>query len=251
MANKPNINSAEYTADRFYNGKVFVKQHKIGYRFSIDAILLAGYADPKPGDRVMDVGTGCGIIPLLLAFKCNDLKIYGIEIQKALADLAIENVVENKLQDQVDIISGDIRNLKFDKIGKPLDLMVSNPPYRPVDSGKINPDSQKAQARHELSLELADVIHAARRFLKISGRLVMIYPAERAVDLISKMREFGIEPKMIRMIHSCENTPAKLIIVEGIKGGGPEVKIAPPLYIYNDDGSYTEAIENMMAGQTS
>ena len=237
-----------FTTDRFYNGRVFVKQYKTGYRFSIDAILLAGYANPKTGDHVMDVGTGCGIIPLLLAFKNHDLKIFGIEIQKELAELAEENVGQNKLRDQIEIIHGDIRNLNFNRISKPLDLMISNPPYRSIDTGKINPDSQKARARHEITIELTDVIHAARRFLKISGRLVMIYPAKRAVDLIAKMRKLGIEPKKVQMVYSHENSPAKLMMVEGIKGGGPEVKVAPPLYIYKQDGSYTKAVEEMMEG---
>ena len=237
-----------HTTDRFFNGKIIVKQHKTGYRFSIDAILLAAFANPGKGDRVMEVGTGCGIIPLLLAYRNKVLKIYGVEIQKALAELAVENVALNGLQDRIEIIPGDIKRLKFDRIHQPVDLMVSNPPYRSVDSGKINPDTQKARARHEISVTLPDILDAGRRFLKISGRLVIIYPAERAVDLIKGMREFGIEPKFIQMIYSYENAPAKFVIIEGIKGGGAEVKIAPPLYIYNADGTYTAAVEKMMAG---
>ena len=238
----------EFSTDCFYNGRVSVHQHQNGYRFSIDAILLAGVAVPEAGNRVMDVGTGCGIIPLLLAHDRKDLVIYGVEMQKPLADLAMQNVRDNHKEDTITIICEDIRRLKFDRIEKPLDLMVSNPPYRTVDSGRLNADNEKAVARHEITMALKDVVIAARRFLKVSGRLKVIYPADRLVDLICEMRMAGIEPKSLQVVYSDGASPAKLVIAEGVKGGGAEVKVLPPLYIYKADGTYTPAVEKMMAG---
>jgi tRNA1(Val) A37 N6-methylase TrmN6 len=235
------------TADSFFNGRIQVLQQRCGYRFSIDAVLIAAYAGPGPADIVLDLGTGCGIIPLILADRNPKIKVYGIEVQQSLADLAMLNVEVNGLDKRIHILCMDMKALQPVKIGAPIDLVVSNPPYRKAATGRINPDQQRAVARHEIKVTLPDFIETARRMLRVSGRLVMIYPAERMTDLIVQMRSSGIEPKLTRMIHSAVDTRAKLILVEGRKGGRPGLKIGPPLIIYQKDGSYTDEVQAMFA----
>lgn len=235
------------TKDTFFNGRIKVKQDRSGYRFSLDSILLASHAAPRPGDKVVDLGTGCGIISLIMAYREPNLKIYGIEVQKELADIAGSNVEENHMGDIITILCKDMIALKNDMISGPVDLIVSNPPYRKADSGRINPDIQRAVARHEIKISLDDITATVRRVLRTAGRFVTIYSAERITDLLTHLRSEDIEPKFIRMIHSDIKTEAKLVLVEGIKGGRPGTKIGPPLLIYDENGSYTQEVEEMLS----
>jgi tRNA1Val (adenine37-N6)-methyltransferase len=233
------------TSDTFFNGRIRIKQNRAGYRFSIDAVLIAGKTTPNPGDTVLDLGTGCGIIPLILAYRHPKIKIYGIEVQKQLADLATINVEENRLKDRITIHCMDMKKLKHDTTSGPVDMVVSNPPYRKAESGRINPDQQRAVARHEIKATLSDVVETARRMLRTAGRFVTVYPAERMADILIQMRSSGLEPKSLCTIHSDKHSDAKLIIVEGKKGGRPGLKIGSPLIIYRKDGSYTDEVQEM------
>jgi tRNA1Val (adenine37-N6)-methyltransferase len=233
------------TPDTFLNGRIKVKQDHSGYRFSIDSIFLASHAEPRPGDKVLDLGTGCGIIPLILAYREPNLKIFGIEVQKELADIAGTNVEENHMGDIITVLCKDMKKLKNDMISGPVDLIVSNPPYRKPESGRINPDMQRAVARHEIKVSLNDITATVRRLLKTAGRFITIYSAERITDLLTHLRSAGIEPKFIRMIHSGVKTKAKLVLVEGVKNGRPGVKIGPPLIIYDENGTYTQEVDKM------
>jgi len=142
-----------------------------------------------------------------------------------------------------------MKTLTAGSVGGPVDLVISNPPYRKSGSGRINPDSQKALARHEIHVTLEDVVRTARRLLRTAGRFVVVYPAERLTGILTRMRCAGIEPKQLCMIHSGRKTPAKLMVVEGVRGGRPGMKIAPPLIIYGEDGTYTPAVEKMFGTQ--
>ena len=234
-----------YTTDTFFNGRLRVKQNRTGYRFSIDAVLLACQAAPEPGDRVIDLGTGCGIIALIMAYRQPDITLYAVEVQEELAQLAVSNVKDNHLQDRITVLGVDMKMIKPDMTAGPVDLVVCNPPYRRPGSGRINPDNQRAVARHELRANLQDVIGSARRILKTAGRFVTIYTAERTADILCQMRSDGIEPKFMRTIHSAPRSEAKLILIEGIKGGNPGLKIAPPLIVYNENGDYTDEVQRM------
>lgn len=237
--------SDKLTTDLFFNGQLKVKQSKAGYRFSLDAIVLAGHVRPQEGDRILDLGTGCGIVSLILAYQ-HRIKIYGIEIQKALANIAILNIEENQMKDRVEIIRKDLKELNVEDISGPVNIVVSNPPYRKIDAGRINPDPQKAMAKHEINVDLDDVVKAARRMLLPYGRLVMVYAAQRLTDILTRMRDTGIEPKYFRMIHPDIHSTAKLILIEGIKGGRADMKNGPPLILYNEDGSYTDEVKHML-----
>ncbi len=235
----------DFSTDTFFNGKIKVKQNRSGYRFSIDAVLLAYHAGKCPGGRILDLGTGCGIIPLIMAYRNPKLTVYGIEVQKELADIATINVKSNNMENQIAIFCRDMKELNCDMISGPVDMVVSNPPYRKVLSGRMNPDQQRAVARHEIKATLFDVIETARRMLLTSGKIVMVYSSDRLTDIITQMRSFNIEPKFLRTIHSNGNSEAKLILVEGIKGGRPGATIASPLIIYRKDGSYTSEVKQM------
>lgn len=234
-----------FTTDTFYNGRIQVKQSRDGYRFSIDAVILAGVAEPRPGDTVLDLGTGCGVIPLILAFRHPNVRIFGIEIQESLAELALLNAASNRMADRISIRCQDMKTLKNGMIPGQVNMVVSNPPYRKACSGRINPNQERAVARHEISAALSDVLETARRMLCISGNFLTIYPAERMTDMLTQMRSADIEPKFLRMIHSGANTEAKLLLAKGVRGGRPGIKIAPPLIIYNEDGTYTDEVKKM------
>ena len=234
-----------HTTDTFFNGKIRIAQDRTGYRFSIDAVLLAYFADPRSGDKVLDLGTGCGIIPLILAYRQPHIAIYGVEVQTELAELAVCNVRENQLEDRITVFCTDMKLLRPAMTAGPVDLVVCNPPFRRQGSGRINPDAQRAVARHEIKANLGDIIQTSHRMLRTAGRLVLIYTAGRLTDILSRMRTDGIEPKFIRMIHSRQDTEAALILIEGIKGGRPDLKIAPPLIIYDKKNNYTDEVGSM------
>ena len=233
------------TADTFFNGKLLITQGACGYRYSIDAVVLAHLIDTHAGEKIVDLGTGCGIIPLLLAYRNADIHIYGIEIQDELADLATSNVKANQMQDRITVLCRDMRELKPRMIGGPADVIVCNPPYRKPNSGRLNPNRQKAVARHEIRVSLIDVLRTVRSTLRTAGRFVTVYTAERSAELLSQMHLEGIEPKFIRTIHSQVDVAAKLILVVGIKGARAGAKIGPPLIIYDATGQYSAEIQKM------
>ena len=236
---------AFYTTDTFFDGKIRVMQNRTGYRFSIDAVLLAHHAGLCAGEKVLDLGTGCGIVSLIMASRRPELKIYAVEVQPELADLAAANVNQNLLETRIDVLCTDMKLLSPAMTAGPVDLMVCNPPYHRPGSGRINPDAQRAVARHEIKASLYDVLQAACRMLRTQGRFVTIYTAERTTDILSQMRIEKIEPKLVRMIHSNWETEAKLILIEGIKGGRPGLKVAPSLVVYDKKGDYTEEVRQM------
>ncbi|MEE4605286.1 MAG: methyltransferase [Desulfobacteraceae bacterium] len=235
------------TRDHFFNGKIVLNQPESGYRFSIDAVILSHLVNPAPGETALDLGTGCGVIPIMLAFRHPEIRVIGVEIQPSLFRLAQRNVADNCLVDRVRMIEKDIGNLLPADIGGLVDRVVTNPPYRKLDSGRINADSQRAVARHELKTDLDTVLRTARRMLRKAGQFSIIYPSVRSVDLVAAMRSTGIEPKYLTMIHSRPASPARLVAVMGVKGGRPGLDVGPPLDLYHADGTYTQAVETMFS----
>jgi tRNA1(Val) A37 N6-methylase TrmN6 len=238
-------NMDSLTTDAFFDGKLHIKQAASGYRFSLDAVILAWHARPRADERVLDLGTGCGIIPLILAYRHPSIAAFGIEIQEDLAELAISNVTENHMQNRITVLQQDMRDLKPDMIGGPVDLVVCNPPYRKPNSGRLNPDAQRAIARHELKVSLADVLQTVRRMLRTAGRFVTVYTAERIGELLCQMRTEGVEPKFMRSIHSQLDSEAKLILVEGVKGAQSGTRLGPPLIIYDTNAEYSKEVQGM------
>ena len=220
--------------DEFMDGRLKLIQSRNGYRFSIDAVLLAEFVSIKKGEKVVDLGTGCGIIPLVLLLTRPVRYVFGLEIQEGLARQTNRNALLNGFSRKMCVIRADIRHLPLTPGS--VDVVVCNPPYRKKESGRINPDQQRAIARHEISASLDDILNAARHILRSEGRLAMIYPAERLADLMVKMRRSGMEPKRVRIIYPGMESEAKLAMVEATLGGRSGLKILPPLM---DQGGYS------------
>ncbi len=234
------------TRDTFFNGRISVKQPLNGYRFSIDAVILGNLAEIKPCGRVLDLGTGCGVIPLILCFRHPDTgRIYGAEIQEELAQIAKDNAADNKMNDKITVLHTDIKKITPEDTGGRVEAVVCNPPHFAHKSGRINPDSQRAVARHEIAMTLSDLTAGASRMLLPEGKLTIIYPSERLADLLAAMRQSGIEPKKLRMIHPGPGAPALRILVRGIKGKNPGLTIEPPLFIRSDPENYSEELDAM------
>lgn len=215
-------------------------QSTSGYRYSIDSFILADFVSSVKGDRVIDLGTGNGIIPLLLARKAK-CKIVGLEIQGPLLKHARHNIAQNGLEKEIALIQGDIRLSKLFFKGCSFDTVVSNPPYRKLNSGRLNPISEKAIARHEILITLPELIENTANLLCDSGKLFMIYIPERFSEFISTMHNAGLFPQKVRFVYSTFKSPPKMFLVEGSKA--PLYKkgdlIIDPLYIYDDNKNYT------------
>ena len=207
--------------------------------FGIDAVLLSDFAEIKQDDEVMDLGTGTGIIPLLLAAKTSVAHIDGLEIQYDVCAMAQRSVKLNNLEDKVNIMQGNLVNFKT---SKQYNVVVCNPPYKTADTGLVNSEDKLKISRHEVCCNLHDVVKTASRILKPFGRFALIHRPERLVDILFEMRVQKLEPKRIRFVHSdAEKTPV-MVLVEGRKCSKPYIKTEPPLVIYNKDGSYTDEV---------
>jgi len=224
------LNSDERIEDLEYKGLKII-QSRDYYRFSVDSILLANFIRTKNYERIIDLGTGSGIIPLLLFGKKRGLSIYGIEIQKQLANMAKRSVELNKLQNHITIIQEDLKSIKKIFKNSQFDVVISNPPYISLGHGKINPLSSKAIARHEIKCNIEDIISASNYLLKNKGRIYLIYKSIKLIKVVVTLKKYGIQPKSIKFIHPGPKEQANLVLLEGIKGGKEELKIEPPLFL--------------------
>jgi len=226
-------------------GKVKVIQKKNGYRFSLDAVILARWARVSPSSRVLDLGTGCGIIALIVAVSTGAKEVVGVEIQEELADIALRNVRLNGLSDVITIKQEDLKKLPSLYPPGFFDYILTNPPFRKLDTGRLNPSEQKTIARHEIAISLSQVLEAAFTLVKAHGSVFLIYPARRLVDLFYEMRKCGLEPKTAQCVHSRNDRPASMILIEGVREGGVELNVKEPLVIYDDEGNYTRELQDI------
>ncbi len=231
------------TLDDLQLGGIYVIQKKEAFRFGVDAVLLANFAKVKRGMQVIDLCTGTGIVPFILAGKTEAAHITGVEIQGEMVEMARRSNQYNKLENRLEFINGDLKDLKLLKSLVKADVVTVNPPYKLQNSGIINPSDKNAIARHEICCTLEDVIIAARTLLKDNGRMFMVHRPERLADILCTMRKHKIEPKTIRMINPNTKKAPNIVLIEGQRDGGAFLKWEPSLYIYNDDGGYTEELE--------
>jgi tRNA1Val (adenine37-N6)-methyltransferase len=233
-----------------------IYQNKNGYRFSVDALLLFTFINLPRVKKIADLGAGSGIIGILLAKKYPHAEVILIELQKSLTKLAEKNVVLNNLNDRVKVVMADIKNLSSPtqhSITPTLqypdfDLVVSNPPFRKVKTGRLSIGDEKAIARHEIKLSLKDLVTAGSILLKHHGRLCIIHLPERLTEIIDALKENNLEPKRLRFIHSNVSTESKMVLIEAVKGGRPGLKTEKPFFIYNEDGSYTDEMKEIYGG---
>ncbi len=228
--------------DLEYKGLKII-QNKNWFCFGIDSILLSDYAkNIKNNSVVMDIGTGTGIIGLLLCKKTNLKKIYGIEIQKDVAEMAERSIKLNELDNKFKILNINIKDIKKHFVNNQIDVIVTNPPYKKDNTGVKNENLVKLISRHEVECSLEDIIEKSSIVLKNLGQFYMVHRAERIVDVLVLLRKYKIEPKEMRFVHSKQNEKPNLILIKAVKNAKEYLKIEKPLIIYNEDGSYTEEI---------
>ncbi len=229
--------------DLVYFNNIKIVQNKNYFNFSLDSILLPDFVEIKPSTKkILDLCTGNAPIPLVLSLKTNAI-IYGVEIQKEVFNLACESVKINKKDKQIILINEDVKNI--DKLYETdtFDIITCNPPYfKKTDESIINSNEIKSIARHEIKINLEDIVKISRKLLKNGGSLNIIHRTDRLIDIIDTMRKNNIEPKRIRFIYPKKNSESNLVLISGRKNGSQGLKILPPLYIHNNDGSYTEEV---------
>jgi len=224
---------------------MIIEQSAQGYRYSVEPFLLADFIRMQPGFQVLDVGTGCGIIPLLLMTLEPGLKITAVEVQQSLYNLARKNVADNGFANPVRVIHGDFMQVAATLENETFDLVISNPPYRKVNTGRTNPNGEKAIARHELSLNLQSLLRQSASLLKPGGKIALAYPAQRLPEVLSEMKQCAVFPSRLRFIHGTVAADAKIFLVEGIKGCQADCAVEPPLTLCHEDNSYTEEMQTI------
>ena len=219
-----------------------ILQKKDGFCFGMDAVLLAGFARVQAGERALDLGTGTGIIPILLSAKTAGDSFTGLEIQEAFAEMAGRSVQLNGLADRVKIVQGDIREASrlFGKAS--FDVVTSNPPYMNDAHGLKNPDLPKAIARHEVLCTLAELVRETALLLKPGGRFYLVHRPHRLVEIITVLREYKLEPKRMKLVHPFIDKEANMVLIEAFRGGGPMMKVEAPIIVYQEPGVYTSEI---------
>lgn len=213
--------------------------------FGIDAVLLSSFAKVKKGETVLDLGTGTGILPILLEAKSEGKYFKGLEIQEESADMARRSVAYNHLQEKIEIVTGDIKEAATIFGTVSFDVITTNPPYMIGQHGLPNPESAKAVARHEVLCCLADVLRESAKILKPKGRFYMVHRPFRLAEILSQMQNYGLEPKRMRLVHPYVDKEPNMVLVEGMKGANPRMTVEPPLIVYEKDGSYTEELLKM------
>jgi tRNA1Val (adenine37-N6)-methyltransferase len=231
--------------------RLAVAQDREGYRFSLDAFLLADFVPPSCSGPWLDLGTGCGIVALLLARRFPHLSIVGLELQPTLAASARQNVVRNGLQDRITILRADARQVHTLLPAARFGTVVCNPPYRAVGSGRLNPDAVRARARHELTLTQQQLVRACRHLLRPGGVLAMVYHPSRLPELCTRLLEAHLRPRRLRLVHSTPQEPASMVLLEAMRGGRHALTVLPPLQVYDDQGSYTPEMRAIFQGRSA
>ena len=236
------LNENERIDDLEYKGLKIIQNSK-GFCFGVDSVVLSDFAkEIKRNSRVVDIGTGTGIISLLLSKKTNLKKIYGVEIQKDVAEMAKRSVQLNNLEEKIEIINANIKDIfKFIEPYS-LDAVVTNPPYKKDNTGIKSMEKTQLISRHEVECNLEDIISISYKLLKDLGSFYMVHRAERIVDIMVLLRKYKMEPKRIRFVHSKSKDKPKLILIKAVKCAGEYLKIDKPLIIYKDNGDYTDEI---------
>ncbi len=239
----PGSGGTETSLDGIRDVEVF--QNTNGYRFSVDALLLYSFVQVKQVETILDLGAGSGIIGLLLAKRYDTARVILVELQESLSRLAEKNVEHNGLGERVKVEQADITNIRGRLEPMSSDLVVSNPPFRTVVSGRISLGEEKAIARHEMRLRLVDLAAAASYLLRTKGRFCMIYHPERIAEVFDTFRQNRLEPKRMRFVHNNSRAVSKIVLIEAVKEGRAGLRIERPLLVYNRDGSYTEELKEM------
>lgn len=217
-------------------------QNRDGFCFGMDAVLLSGFAKVKPEEKAIDLGTGTGIIPILLEAKNQGMHYTGLEIQEEVADMAARSVALNHLEDKITIVRGDIKEASRLFGAASFDVVTSNPPYMNDAHGLKNPDLPKAISRHEVLCTLEDVAREAARLLRPGGRFYLVHRPHRLIEIITALKSVGMEPKRMKMVHPFADKEANMVLIEAVRGGRSMIKVEAPVIVYKEPGVYTDEI---------
>lgn len=235
------LKEGERLDDLQRNGYQIIQNGRL-FCFGMDAVLLSGFAQVKEGERVLDLGTGTGIIPILLAGKTQGEHFTGLEISPVSADMARRSVALNDLEQRITIMQGDIKNAGELFAPASFDTVTSNPPYMIGQHGLVNPDIEKAAARHEILCTLEDVVRAAAKLVKPGGRFYMVHRPFRLAEIIRTLSEYRLEPKRMRLVYPYVDKEPNMVLIEAVRGGRPRMSVEKPLIVYERPGVYTPEI---------
>ena len=230
-----------------FSSPLVIKQSNDGYRHSIEPFLLAYFANLLPGYRILDIGTGCGIIPLLTSIKIKLHEIVAIEIQKPLYDLAVINMSINGILEKVNLCHADFTGPTLNPEDGLFDTIISNPPYRKLNTGRMNPNQEKAIARHEISMDLNSLLNKTSSLLKHGGTFIMTYPILRLNEVQKKLYSKKLFPSRLLYIYGSRDTDARIFLIEAIKNRKVKCVIEQPLFIYNESGLYSKEMKKIYA----
>lgn len=228
--------------DELHRNGYHIIQNPQKFCFGMDAILLSGFARVKPGERAIDLGTGTGIIPILLEAKTQGEHFTGLEIQPESADMAKRSVAYNHLEDKINIEIGNIKDASVQFGASSFHVVTTNPPYMTGQHGLTNPSEAKAIARHEILCNLEDVIRESARLLKPQGRFYMVHRPFRLSEIMCLMHQYGLEPKRMQLVYPFADKEPNMVLLEGLRGGKPRITVEKPLIVYKEPGIYTDEI---------
>lgn len=247
MNNQVEIKEWERVDDLHRNGYLLIQDPK-RFCFGVDAVLLSGFATVKKGESVLDLGTGTGVIPILLEAKSQGQRFVGLEIQQESAEMAQRSILLNGLEEKIKIVQGDIKEIETFFSASSFDVVTANPPYMNDGGGLKNQYNPKAIARHEILCSLEDIVRGACRMLKTGGRFYMVHRPHRLTDLLVTLRQYRLEPKRIRFVHPYLDRKPNMVLIEAVRSGRPMVQILPPLVVYDRDGNYTKEVIQIYYG---
>lgn len=232
----------EERLDELHRNGYSIIQNPSKFCFGMDAVLLSGFANVKPGETAIDLGTGTGIIPILLKAKTQGEHFTGLEIQPESADMARRSVAYNQLEDKINIEIGNIRDASEQFGASSFHVVTTNPPYMTGQHGLTNPNEAKAIARHEILCTLEDVIRESAKLLKPQGRFYMVHRPFRLAEIMCLMHQYGLEPKRMQLVYPFVDKEPNMVLIEGLRGGKPRITVEKPLIVYKEPGIYTDEI---------
>ncbi|SFS04465.1 tRNA1(Val) (adenine(37)-N6)-methyltransferase [Anaeromicropila populeti] len=220
-------------------------QNPSKFCFGMDAVLLSGFVQVKPGVKILDLGTGTGIIPILLEAKTKARHITGLEIQEESVDMAKRSVAYNHLQDKIEIVNGDIKEASRIFGAASFDVITTNPPYMTGQHGLVNPEVPKAIARHEIYCTLEDVIREGAKLLKVNGKFFMVHRPFRLVEIINTLSKYKLETKRMQLVYPYVDREPNMVLIEAVKGGGAMLKVEKPLIVFQSENVYASEIKDL------
>lgn len=228
--------------DELHRNGYQIIQHSGKFCFGMDAVLLSGFARVKPGERALDLGTGTGIIPILLRGKTEGRDFTGLEIQEESADMARRSVAYNHLEESISIVTGDIKEAAALFGAASFDVVTSNPPYMTGNHGLVNPEQPKAIARHELLCTLEDVVRETSKVLRPGGRFYLVHRPFRLAEIMTVLVKYKLEPKRMRLVYPFVDKEPNMVLLEALSGGRSRITVEKPLIVYKEQGVYTDEI---------